>query len=360
MRLYIFCCEGARHPSKGNRSSPPRGKETGSLFSYLFAQLDKRVFVPQIMSVIRSPPGSGLSGGLSGSEPNLSNTETVSGLQNNPNQVIFRNKRKFIDNTKEELSEFREQMLEMMATITANQKEFIDKVCGDISTIKERVDDIKITISNLATEQNKLKLDISKVQLKANATDKKLEKMQSEIDAIKENSISAIPSLVTSDAYESIMTEVRERELRRKNIIIVGIKEPASASKDERSQSDMEQTLKIIKMAGVNTSPEKLFRLGKYHPSKNRPLKVCFKSWETATSILRSKNDVNCDNIKIFSDKTPQQQQFLKNLKDEIKCRFDNGDKNLTIKYIRGVPKIVEIPAKNQLQNSPLMKTLTQ
>lgn len=295
------------------------------------------------MSVQRSPPGSG----LSGSEPNLLSSEALSGFQNSPNQVTFRNKRKFTEDIKEELSEFREQMMHMMATITTNQKEFMDKMSENISTIKEKVDDIKITLNNLVTEQNKLKSDISEVQLKAIATDKKLEQMQSEIDKMKENSKSTLPSLVTSNVYESIMTEVRERELRSKNIIIVGIQEPVSTSKDERTDMDMDKVINIIKMTGVNCLPEKLFRLGKYNPNKNRSLKVCFKSSETAISILRGKTDVKYDNIKIYSDQTPQQQEFLKNLKEEFKSRSENGENNLTIKYVKGVPKIVQIPAKN-------------
>lgn len=115
----------------------------------------------------------------------------------------------------------------------------MDKVSEDISTIKEKVDDIKITLNNLVIEQNILKSHISEVQSKAIATDLNLEKIQSEIDTIKEKSKSTPPSLVASDVYESFMTEVREREQRSKNIIIVGIKEPVSASIDERTDIDV-------------------------------------------------------------------------------------------------------------------------
>lgn len=53
-------------------------------------------------------------------------------------------------------------------------------------------------------------------------------------------------------------------------------------------------------------------------------------------------------NIKMYADQTPTQQQFLRSPKLELEMRTRNGEKNLMIKYIKGVPKII---VNNYLKN---------
>lgn len=67
-------------------------------------------------------------------------------------------------------------------------------------------------------------------------------------------------------------------------------------------------------------------------------------------TILRHRNNIKSDVIKIFSDQTPQQQAYMKTLKDELRRRIDDGDKDLTIKYVKGVPKITKLLPKNSKQ----------
>ena len=44
----------------------------------------------------------------------------------------------------------------------------------------------------------------------------------------------------------------------------------------------------------------------------------------------------------IYSDQTPNQQIYLQNLKEEMTRRNNEGEEDLTIKYIKGIPKIVK------------------
>lgn len=57
--------------------------------------------------------------------------------------------------------------------------------------------------------------------------------------------------------------------------------------------------------------PVKVLRIGKYTPGKNRAIKICFDTASSAKYILRNKDKLP-ENIKIFSDQTPAQQQYLK------------------------------------------------
>lgn len=300
------------------------------------------------MSVLRSPPGSG----LSGSEPNLFSGDQGSDFLDNT-KVTLRNKRKCTDDNefiKEELCGIRSQMSEIMTmitTINTNQKAFMDKISSDVSVIKEQMNDIKLSINNLTAEQGIIKSNISDIQGKHLVTEKKLEALNSEIDLLKTSPATSSMNPLVANPCETIMTEIKEREIRSKNFIIVGIPEPVSANRDQRMNMDTQEVVKVVKTISIDCEPERVIRLGKYNPSKTRPLKVCLKSSELAMSILRNKDKIICDHVKVFSDQTPQQQAYRNNLKDELKRQSKNGINNLTIKYIKGIPKIIEIPPKN-------------
>lgn len=73
--------------------------------------------------------------------------------------------------------------------------------------------------------------------------------------------------------------------------------------------------------------------------------------------ILRSKDNQINPAIKVFSDQTPHQIAKFKNLKDELALRMSNGESNLKIKYIKGMPKIVETQPKNSKTQVNSIKT---
>ncbi|KOB68885.1 Uncharacterized protein OBRU01_17663 [Operophtera brumata] len=175
-------------------------------------------------------------------------------------------------------------------------------------------------------------------------TEKEIETLKSDVEQLKV----AAPSLTTTGTVQNIMTEIKEREDRSKNIIIIGIPEPTSENTDDRRQVDKTEVLKITKTVNAECpEPVNIFRLGKYNSDKRRPIKVCFNSQVPVMSILRNRNNMKSDTIKLYSDQTLQQQAYMRNLKEELKQRVNDGDKSLCIKYIKGTPKITSLPPKN-------------
>ncbi|CAG4961184.1 unnamed protein product [Parnassius apollo] len=98
----------------------------------------------------------------------------------------MRNKRKRFDeceDIKEELSEIRKQMSQMMSMLTnlsLSQQEFNNKMNNDVSDIKEQMANIKTNIQNLTIEQNTIKSDILNIKSNNNITNKNVEALQSE------------------------------------------------------------------------------------------------------------------------------------------------------------------------------------
>lgn len=323
------------------------------------------------MSVQRSPTGSGpgterSSAYLELAKKNLSVDADLSDVT----QVTIRNpKRKLTTENEEIRADFTElkagfiemrnqmtilqnQMSEMMACITSNNKTQIEnfsKLCGDVTVIKDQVKNIKSTTERITEEHKVLKSDIASIKKFNKHTEKQIESLESNIQQMKLiPSTSCSPSLCIQ---EEIIVELNERSQRCKNIILYGIAEPDSKDTDERRAYDKSAVLDIIKTILDDCPiPEKIFRLGKYDSNKNRPLKVCFAIEESAKNILRNKNKCQKENVKIFSDQTPQQQAYRKLLKDDLERRTKEGETNLTIKYVRGIPKLIQATPKNSNQ----------
>lgn len=303
------------------------------------------------MNLLRSPPRSVFEAERSGSVPELSSEKLYSEAPERK-QITFRNKRKQIDDNeqlKHEISEMRTQMSEMMTylkSINTAQSENLNKLCLDVTAIKEQVNAISHTVEHLSTEQNKMKSDLANVSQNHQISIQRIEHLEQDIQQLKSSNMSLATAV--QPVCENIMAEINERNQRSKNIIMLGVPEPIANTQTERNVID--KTVAISHIKAVSTDypdPEKVIRLGKYKQDKNRPLKICFSSQSTATSILKNKINIKNASIKIVSDRTPYQQIHMKNVKEELTERTKNGEENLTIKYIKGMPKIVQVPPKN-------------
>lgn len=151
-------------------------------------------------------------------------------------------------------------------------------------------------------------------------------------------------SSLNGGSMEDIIAEVNERLKRSKNIIIRGVPEQVSGNDyaDERSVSD------LLDSFVSDTTPTSVVRLGRTKPGINdqpRPIKVTFSSESVVKKILKAKSrlvDPKYKRVKIYDDQTPTQLKQLQNLRDQLKGRQESGEKGLTIKYVKGVPRIVD------------------
>jgi hypothetical protein len=223
-----------------------------------------------------------------------------------------------------------------------------------VTTIKDEVQSFRKTIDHIINEQQNLKSDVGDLKAATSNIDKRIEALNTEINSLQ-NQLKPTTSSHTTLNCEELITEMTERNLRAKNIIVIGIPESISNAAPERLEYDKREVTKIIKAVDEACSePERTIRLGKHKPGISRPLKVCFQAEITAKKILRNKNAVNLDNIKIYSDQTVSQRIYLKNLKEELNTRIANGESDLLIKYVKDIPRIIKpSEKKGNTQNVP-------
>lgn len=253
-----------------------------------------------------------------------------------------------VDSIHKELTDFRTEITSLLAEFVTAQKsqtQKVDKISDDVSTIKQQVNDVNSTLNSIIKDQQDLKTEVANLNKQSDVTRDKIKAIETDIGSLKNGDTTRISS---DFLCNEVIQESQERSIRSKNIILIGVPEPEVGSPETRRGSDKTKALNILTPILKNSADlVYTYRLGKYAPGKTRHMKLCFSSQDCAKNILRNKNKITDITVKLFSDSTPNQQKHLKLLKEELNRRTQCGEKNLTIKYVKGIPKIIELVPKN-------------
>lgn len=299
-------------------------------------------------NMARTPPRATLISGSesgSGSAPNLS-TLNDEDLQAN---ITSRKRKERTEETdyKKDFLNFRMEMMNFLTNFGKTQTENLNQIKEQISDIKSEIKTIKLTTENFSQQLGHTNTEIANIKAKTIATEDKIKNIETEISQIKNEhtKCSALKSPV--ECHENLILELKDRCDREKNIVIVGISETNDKNWKSRQHHDNQEVMKLITMLFEDCpNPIKSQRLGKYVQNKNRPVKVYFENSETPKYLLKNRSKLP-ENMQIFSDQTPKQKQYLESLKAELIMRTQDGEKNLTIKYVKGTPTIVAVNPKN-------------
>lgn len=306
------------------------------------------------MSVQRSPTGKssdkiGIPGGNSSSQPDLSTVGTPDYAQ-----YVSQRKRKLPeDDFSYQFEIFKKEIMGLLKEFGNSQTENINIIKKDISSINEQLTEMKTKTDQLIVEHSSFKTEIQNLSSTVNENQEKIKGIENDVQALQSASSSSEYS-TSMTTYGFIMTELQERMERSKNIVITGVSEPQSENIEMKRENDRCEVKKIL--SDIHPSypePGKIIRLGKYDGKKTRPLKVCFSTSEVAKIILKNKSNYKGNsNIKIYSDQTPNQKQDMTNLREELRQRKEKGESDLIIKYIKGIPKIINQQTKNEIQEN--------
>lgn len=221
--------------------------------------------------------------------------------------------------------------VECVATDSANPKE-ADLIAETIrSTLKDelnkRFDDFK-------------KDFMSTIQRDFSAMNDRLDTLERENRMLREELL-----LVknTSTSAQCVINEIEEQKFRSSNVMIFNLPEPVnSGSGTDRIAEDTAKLRQVFGTAGIDSVATKIIRVGKKNNSGPRPIKAVFENASIAKNILTKSKELNEKaHIVVKSDLTVKQQQFLNDLRSEMKRRCENGE-NLTIKFRHGSPVIVK------------------
>lgn len=152
---------------------------------------------------------------------------------------------------------------------------------------------------------------------------------------------------------ENIISELHDRQSREKNIIIYNLDDsPNAASTDINVIQELFN--KCSESLPFELNELLIQRLGnKFSRGKNRPLKITVPSVSNVHWIYSQKKFiVGNSKIAISGDLTKQQRDYRRSIIMELKSRISNGEKNILIKYVRGMPIIAPKDFNHQKNNS--------
>ena len=175
------------------------------------------------------------------------------------------------------------------------------------------------------------------------------EDLTAQISEVK-NSIK--PAVEPFDNFKEICKEVREREKRKKNIIVFGFPEqPDTVSTDTRSTKDDEIVNDILTFLqpNVDITILKSQRLGRFNAANanSRPIKATLNNESDVFKYISKANRLRTmdrfKNINVSTDRTPKQISYFKHLKSQLDERTKNGETNLKNRHVNNIPKIVSL-----------------
>lgn len=162
------------------------------------------------------------------------------------------------------------------------------------------------------------------------------------LDAL-EKRISAGEFNITDEIKEDIINESLERFKRASNIIVFGVPENTVPDDDRKICSSIIDSVLNREYGPVQIRAERLGKMSDLN--KPRPIKVYLPNSQIALSILKNKSKLASGHLKkyrISDDKTSKQLAYLNGLRERLKDQISSGNNSLTIKYVNGIPSIVQ------------------
>nr|CAH7750635.1 unnamed protein product [Callosobruchus chinensis] len=231
------------------------------------------------------------------------------------------------------------EQLSNIARYVRDIKESQSRLSNDIAQCKSLLQQHSSIIGQHETSLRVCENNIADIQNSQAEVSRNLEAIGNRVTALELNVGSVSNSVNASPNNPLRNEEFLERFRRSHNIIIFGI--PESSNTDATVSSILNHVDPI-----ANNHRLSISRLGATpQANRARPVKGCFDTPAVARTVLIKKNQLRgnttYDSIKITDDKTPAQLNELSNLRVELRRRTESGEPNLTIKYVRGYPRIV-------------------
>lgn len=218
------------------------------------------------------------------------------------------------------------------------------------------LEDIMIKLNHIEGLYNGLLQKYNEQIVLNDSLQTEIAKLNSRIDHLEQTTEKQVSPPMNTSSSEDIIKEYYERETRKKNVIIFGQPEPNDNENMHHTDKDAVTEILNCICPHVNTSNFKVVRLGKklapVNAGRPRPIKVVLGDSSISSEIFRRSSELKLNpqfkHLTITSDKTPKQQMEYKNIRQQLLERKQAGETNIKIKFVRGIPAIVNI---NQSEN---------
>lgn len=232
-------------------------------------------------------------------------------------------------------------LVSKVSLLLDNMQEIKSKVDG-LLEVPSKLDKMQSDLSTISTK-------LSSLESRMSTAEDRLNHFEARVEAVEQK------GPATSSTPEETIAEINDRGRRASNLMVYKLQESSSASADARMENDIAELKKLWKLFVPDQNPEiKCHRVGRLQKGGIRPLKIIFPSAEYPKMFLSkfNKDDLSekspdFANITVSRDRTDRERQYLNKLRSELERRTKDGETNLTIKYMNGIPSIVKSIQKN-------------
>lgn len=172
----------------------------------------------------------------------------------------------------------------------------------------------------------------------------RLVNIEAELRAMKSNTGG---NASASSEMDEVVSEIAERQRRARNVMIFGVAEAQGGGAEERKAADRQFVTTLFSFLGSNATVLKVLRVGTFTHDKKRPLKVVVSSEGDVLNIIRGagilRGNDDYRGVSVSFDRTPRQIVQYKEVKRQLDSRKADGERNLKLRYVSGVPKIVHL-----------------
>lgn len=209
----------------------------------------------------------------------------------------------------------------------------LEDIMAKLNNMEMLYHDLLLKHNQQIAVNESLKMDIANLNIKVNA----LETSLADVTRGEPNTVRAADDNSTGSADRDIMNEVFERQKRMNNLMIFNFN-----ISNDRSDSVQINEL-FTEISGHPISICKAEVIGK--PNKNgfRAIKVRLSNPVDVGVILKNKaKAITTKKVYIEPDMTPKQIEELNTVRNELELRRQNGEDNIRIKFVNGIPGIVQ------------------
>lgn len=220
----------------------------------------------------------------------------------------------------------------------------LDAILSKLSKLatKDEIANISASIDMLSSEVRIVTDKLIEIEPRLLAAEKSIAAVVNDVSLLKQGA--NVGSAVTED----IIHEINDRSSRARNIVLHNIPESRHADPHMKKDHDLDNLKSIFGSIQFHTESFTFFRLGKSAGKKPRPIKVIFKSQSEVISFFKSFSQVkirdalpDLPDVTASRDRTTKEREHLGALRSSLAERTGNGEENLTIKYLNGIPKII-------------------
>lgn len=171
--------------------------------------------------------------------------------------------------------------------------------------------------------------------VRLNALDNDINNLIGQMDSIKRGA-----SIHTT---ESLTYEVMERIKRAKNLIVYNFPESFHTIEQSRVDDDRQRIIReILHFCCIDFTNISVQRLGNNMGHRPRPLRVCLNRENDVHVVLRYRGLCKTG-LQFRPDRTLTQRRLFRDAKTALHSLRQQGFNNVKIKYMRGVPVVVQV-----------------